>query len=353
MPPLRPSPRFCRTALAALLLAVAPALRAWDYAGHRLVNQLALAGLPADFPVFARAPDAAERIAYLSGEPDRWRNVADLPLRHANGPDHYLDLELLPAAGLDPATVSPLRYEFAAQFAVGRAAHPGNFPAPDPAKDADHTQAWPGFLPWAITEHFLRLKSAFATLRAFEEAGGTPAEIANARADVIYLMGVMGHYVGDSAQPLHATIHHHGWVGANPDGYSVASTFHAWIDGGFLAQSGLSPADVLPRARAAKPFAAAAPGARDAVFDAVMRHLAAQNARVAPLYALDLTGQLKAGAPAAETAAGRAFLTEQLLRGGELLSSLWLTAWRDAPADTFLRNQLARRAAGAEARPEK
>lgn len=340
--------RFFRSTfplLAALLIAAAPALRAWDYAGHRLVNQLALAGLPADFPAFVRAPEAAERIAFLSGEPDRWRNVSDLALRHANGPDHYLDLELLPAAGLDPATISPLRYEFAAQFAAGRAAHPKNFPAIDPAKDADRTQAWPGFLPWAINEHYLRLKSAFATLRAFEEGGGTPAEVANARADVIYLMGVMGHYVGDSAQPLHTTIHHHGWVGENPNAYSTASTIHAWIDGGFLAQAGLAPAEVLPRARAAKLIPAASPGGRDAVFDAVMRHLAAQNARVAPLYALDQAGKLNAGTP--DAAEGRAFLTEQLLRGGELLSSLWLTAWRDAPADTFLRNQLARRAADA------
>jgi len=46
---------------------------AWDYEGHRLVNQLALASLPADFPGFVRAPATAERIAFLAGEPDRWR----------------------------------------------------------------------------------------------------------------------------------------------------------------------------------------------------------------------------------------------------------------------------------------
>ena len=80
--------------LAIARLGALPAL-AWDYEGHRLVNQLALASLPTNFPAFVRVPVAAERIAFLAGEPDRWRNVQDLPLRHSNGPDHYLDLEQL------------------------------------------------------------------------------------------------------------------------------------------------------------------------------------------------------------------------------------------------------------------
>jgi hypothetical protein len=331
--------------LTALFLAASGPLCAWDYAGHRLVNQLALAGLPADFPDFVRAPEAAERIAFLSGGPDRWRNIADLPLKHANSLDHYLDLELLPAAGLDPAALSSLRYEFAAQFAAGRAARPQNFPAIDPARNADRTQEWPGFLSWTITEHQQRLRSAFSYLKTYEEFGGTPSEIANARADVIQLMGVMGHYVGDSAQPLHTTVHHNGWIGPNPQGYATSGGIHSWIDGGFIAKIGLAPAQLLPRARAARPLAPAAAG-RDAVFDAVMRHLAAQNARVEPLYALDLAGKFK-GDPPADSAEGRAFIEEQLLRGGELLASLWLAAWRDATTDTFLRNQLARRTAEA------
>ena len=53
-----------------LLLIALPCSRAgaWDYPGHRIVNELALASLPADFPAFVRDPAAAERIAFLSGE---------------------------------------------------------------------------------------------------------------------------------------------------------------------------------------------------------------------------------------------------------------------------------------------
>src|SRR5437879_13524345 len=66
---------------------------AWDYEGHRIVNQLALASLPTNFPSFVHASAASERVAFLAGEPDRWRNTPDLPLKHFNGPDPYLDIE--------------------------------------------------------------------------------------------------------------------------------------------------------------------------------------------------------------------------------------------------------------------
>ena len=86
-----------RLLLLALLLPVAS--RAWDYEGHRIVNQLALASLPADYPAFVKTPANAERVAFLAGEPDRWKNVPDLPLKQYNGMDHYCDLELIPDAG--------------------------------------------------------------------------------------------------------------------------------------------------------------------------------------------------------------------------------------------------------------
>ncbi|HSH15208.1 MAG TPA: S1/P1 Nuclease, partial [Verrucomicrobiae bacterium] len=43
---------------------------AFDYAGHRMINELALASLPKDYPAFVREATAAERIAFLAGEPD-------------------------------------------------------------------------------------------------------------------------------------------------------------------------------------------------------------------------------------------------------------------------------------------
>src|SRR5258708_1610782 len=87
-----------------LVLSGLQPVQAWDYEGHRLVNQLALSSLPPNFPAFVRKPVAAERVAFLAGEPDRWRNTPDLPLKHFNEPDHYIDIEELALYGMKPET---------------------------------------------------------------------------------------------------------------------------------------------------------------------------------------------------------------------------------------------------------
>jgi hypothetical protein len=342
----------------ALFAGFAAPLRAWDYEGHRIVNQLALASLPAEFPAFVREPANAERIAFLAGEPDRWRNVPDPVMRQSGGSwaDHYCDLEQIPQAGLDYGRLPSLRYDFILQFAAGRAAHLDRFPAIEPEKNTDHTREWPGFAPWAITEYCARLKSAFAYLKVFEELG-TPEEIANARENIVYVMGVMGHYVGDCAQPLHTTIHHNGWVGDNPNGYTTWAGVHSWIDGGFITKAGITYGAVVPRIAPARPISLAARAdGRDPMFAAVMDYILAQNKQVESLYQLEKAGKFsdeleKAGkfnqdkAPVNEE--GRAFIEAQLLKGGEMLGALWLTAWRDAPPDTFLRGTLIRRKSAA------
>ena len=213
-------------------------VNAWDYEGHHAVNELALASLSKDFGIDL-TPALKGRIEFLAGEPDRWRNVPDLPLKHFNGTDHYFDLEDLKLCGLTPETLPIMRYDFVADIALARAAHPEKFPAIDPDKDADHTRELDGFLPWAITEYYEKLKSCFATLKAFKQYGGTPEEIANAQADCIYVMGVMGHFVGDGSQPLHTTKYFNGWDATdNPKGYTTSQKFHSWIDGGYFKKTG-------------------------------------------------------------------------------------------------------------------
>ncbi len=328
--------------LAALFLAVTA--YGWDYEGHRTVNALALASLPADFPAFVREPANAERIAFLAGEPDRWRNVPDAIMRQSGGSwtDHFLDVEQLAEAGLDATKVPSLRYDFVVQFAAGRAAHPENFPPIDPAKNTDHTREWPGFAPWAIAEYYGKLKSAFSYLKVYEELG-TPEEIANARANILYVMGVMGHYVGDCAQPLHTTVHHNGWVGANPNNYTKWSGFHSWVDGGFVAKSGINLAGLTSQVGPA-PALGLAPSAdgRDPLFMAVMDYVLATQKLVEPLYALEKTGALKPEV-AATSVEGRKFFEERFLAGGRMLGSLWLTAWKQAGPDTYLRASLLKR----------
>jgi hypothetical protein len=330
---------------------LAPSARAWDYEGHRAVNQLALYALPTNFPAFVKTPEARERIAFLAGEPDRWRNINDdQSLAHYSGPDHYLDLEELEDFGLTPQTVPTLRYDFTAKLALARTLFPEKFAPIDPAKNKDHTRELVGFAPWAITEYQGKLRSGFSYLKAFQDNGGTPEEIANAQANIIYVMGVMGHFVGDCAQPLHVTKHHHGWVGPNPNGYSTNSSFHGWIDGGFYKKLGGAKAEPLAsKIQTAK--IVGNPFKPDETFRQVMDYLLGTEKLIEPLYKLEKEGKLTPENPAASE--GRAFLDAQLVRGGQMLGDLWFSAWQQATEDKYLVRSLKERAGTAESRGKK
>jgi hypothetical protein len=328
---------FAPLSVIVLILGLAASeCRAWDYEGHRLVNQLALASLPTNFPAFVLTPAGQERVAFLAGEPDRWRNTPDLG--HFNGPDHYIDLDELEPFGLDFHSLTHFRYDFTAQLALARAAHPDRFPPIDPEANADHTRQLVGFLPWAIAENYDKLKSAFSYLKTFEE-DGTPEEIANAQQNILYIMGVMGHYVGDAAQPLHTTKHHHGWVGENPNHYKTDKGFHSWIDGGYFHKiGGVTVEELRPRIQAAQSISS---GKIATPFPQVLAYIIDQHKLVEPLYKLDKDGKLSGEGEAGHE--GKAFLTTQLVAGGQELGNLWYTAWQQAAPDTFLKSSLAKR----------
>lgn len=350
---------FYKLTLRALIMTTKPALFAiaaaiflhtgisnvfgWDYEAHHAINEMALASLPPDFGVEI-TPALKTRIEYLAGEPDRWRNMSDLPLKHANGPDHYIDLEDLPLYGLTPDTLPIMRYDFVADIVRARAEHPDRFPALNPESDADHTRELAGFLPWAITENYEKLKSDFSVLKAFQTHGGTPEEIANAQADIVYVMGVMGHYVGDGSQPLHTSKYFNGWDPKNnPKGYTTRRTFHAWIDGGYFRKMGgikvdelvgkIQPATRIPEA-----------GDPQAFFHDVVNYLVEQNKFVEPLYQMEKDGQLTGEGD--KGTQGLPFLEGQLVKAGQMLGDLWYTAWLEAPEDTYLERQLDARVQG-------
>ena len=316
---------------------------AWDYDYHRMVNQVALQSLPAEFPEWIRDPAVRERIAFLSGDPDRWRNLADPTLRHVNVPEHFIDLDDLPKYGLAVDTLPPFRAEYLGLLAVARSKDPGRFPEADPSKDSDRTRGIPGLLPWRITEDFARLQSTFSSIKAYEQFGGTPDEIANARANAVYLMGVMGHFIGDTAQPLHTSRHYNGWVGDNPKGYTTNKTFHGWIDGGYLRKVGFQYAEITGRVRPARLVWERLPGvSHEHLFPVVMHYVVEQSRDLERVYQLDKEGGLSGEGARAND--GREFLGGQIVRGGQMLGDVWYTAWKTAPKDTFLQSQLARRA---------
>jgi hypothetical protein len=330
---------------AALIAFITANVFAWDYEGHRIVNELAVDALPNDFPAFAKTPEARERIAFLAGEPDRWRNSTNNSGKHDLSPEHFLDLDELSMFGLSAKDLSPFRYEFSTALANGRTKHATNFPPIDPTRNADHTREMIGFLPWAINQYYAKLESGFSYLKALEQFG-TRDEVANARQNIIYIMGTMGHFVGDAAQPLHTTKHFNGWVGENPNRYRTNRSFHSWVDGGFIRATQITRRDLQPQMRTAKELWPTPPP--DIVAHA-LGFIADQNKLVEPLYILDRDGAMT---PRNERSKeGREFLGKQLVKGSQWLSDLWYSAYKHAPEDKFLIGELKKRKGETNAAP--
>ena len=341
--------KICHTSFLALVLLLVGTRsgQAWDYEGHRLVNQLAIAALPTNFPAFIRTTNAMERVAFLAGEPDRWRNTNEQLLRHANAPEHYFDMEDLDDYGLKPANVPTFRHEFTALLASTRTTNNAPLKGYESRSDPDRVKLLVGLLPWSIAENYAKLKSGFSYLKAYEESG-TPEEVRNAQENLIYIMGVMGHYVGDAAQPLHMTKHYNGWVGENPKGFTTNKTFHAWIDGGFIQKAGINFDSLKSKVTPALPLWG--PGTekkKEPIIKSVMSYLEAQFTKVEPLYQMEKDGKLSGkGTVGLE---GKDFIAGQLLTGSQMLASIWLTAWQEAPPDGYLKAYLQRRKKEADA----
>lgn len=310
-------------AVVASSLAPAPVL-AWDAHGHRIITLLALELMGAGdtepvIPGWLDEPSVRWRIAYQSAEPDRWRGQPTPALRHENNPDHYLDLEDLEPFGLTLRTMPPLRMEYLRVMAAAKAAAPDRFAAYDPSQDPSRDKEWPGFVAHSMLEHYAKLQSSFRTLRLLEihDGPGRAAQIEQARSNVIYHMGVLSHFVGDSAQPLHTTRHFNGWVGgpeANPNGYTTSTSFHAYIDGGVLKTHAIDLAMLRGACDARREVDAKEP------WPDLLSHLERSHAFMVPLYTMQKDGTL-------DLEAGKTVILERLGDGAAMLAGLYRAAW--------------------------
>jgi hypothetical protein len=302
----------------------APLADAWDAAGHRTITKLALEGFAQreGTPEFLRDPQIRERVVDQSTTPDRWRGTRVAQLAHQNNPDHYLDIEDLEPYGLTLAEVSPLRYEFIKQLVLAkeRKGEAFNGRPINPATDTARVLEWPGFLPHAIMEHWGKLQASFRTLRILE-ALNEPAraeQLANARLNVMYHMGVLSHFVGDAAQPLHTTTHHHGWVGDNPNNFTTDRGFHAYIDGTIVAHHGISADSLRESVLFDQPLADARDPWRD-----VLALITRSHEMVTPVYEAQKSGAL-------EQPAGAQLIIARFTDAAATLAALYVAAYEQA-----------------------
>lgn len=277
---------------AATLIAASRATTMWGDHGHRLAAAAAVQALPAEMPSFFRA--AGDQLVWLDPDPDRWRDLEetkiDPALNGANAPDHYIDFEWT----TDGSLKAPNRYAFL-----------------DSLRAAGQTQL-PGFLPFRIIELTQRLRIQFRQWRRMPE--GPEKRFLEQR--IINDAGVLGHYVTDGANPHHTTIHHNGWVGANPDSFPTDLRTHSRFESVYVGAK-ITPADVAPRMTAAPALVAP-------LRDGVLGYLRTSHGQLRTLYTLDKQERFS---ETTQGAAHREFASTRLAAGATMLRDLWWTAW--------------------------
>jgi hypothetical protein len=266
----------CASAAAIAVLGATPAL-GWGGDGHALVVRAALASR-AELPSWFR--DAGIRLAALANAPDRWRALDDtVPELAARAPDHFFDLDVWGREVLPRD-----RWAYVHRAAARRMA---------PEKI--------GFLPYAALEEYGVLVSAFRDARA---------GLDGAREEALVAAGVVAHLVGDAAVPLHATKHHHGWVGRNPEGFTRRSGVHQWFETTVVR-------DVGKDVRVGNEAGNRLSDVRVAVEELLANSLAA----VPDLYRAERD-------QAQRPDAVRDLVRARLIAGATLLARVWQAAWR-------------------------
>ena len=287
-------------ALAAVLfvfLVTPTSLPAWGDAGHRMIGLAAAQKLPAEMPAFFRR--AAQQLAYLNPEPDRWKDRAertlDPALEGGTSPDHYIDMDLVPGKVLRGALAAPNRWAYA-----------------DSLKTVGVAPNSMGLLPFAILERSQKLRGDFRLWRIAPDS--TTRNWIEQR--IIDDAGILGHFVADGSNPHHTTKHHNGWVGDNPKGYTTDNRFHYRFEAQFV-QANVALPDVVAlvgdSARVLSDYRAG-----------VLAYLDATFHQLVPLYELEKSTPFQAETT---TAAQKAFATARLAAGAEMLRDIWWTAW--------------------------
>ena len=199
-------------------------------------------------------------------------------------------------------TLPRRRYDFVRALAVAQAAHPELTLTPEKV----------GLQPYVTVEVYERLKAAMREYRGLLAA---KADTKPVEAEIVFLAGWLGHYVGDGAMPLHTSIQYNGWTGANPKGYTTEHHIHALFESDFVARN-VKAGDVAP-------LVTRKPVVLNDVFAEYVGYLRHSHTLVERVYAVEKAG----GFAGAGTPEGKALVDERLAAGATELRDIIYTAW--------------------------
>jgi hypothetical protein len=275
---------------------------AWGPRAHTWINRVAVQTIPADGPIFLKAHE--DWIAYLSVIPDAWRRPSEPFLKMLEDPNHGWFKEQFAFMTDIPRS----RYEFVLKLYDEQKRLVA---AGDPAATLTNVR-WTGTMAYAAVEGYERMLTG---MRRYREARSRNEDTRFVEQEIAFYMGWTGHYTGDGAQPLHDTVHHDGWQGANPRGFTPNPQVHGLFETRFVDLMKLEGTDLLPKVPPARVL--------DDPFVAILQHLDEAGSYTEKVYELEKSGALADGS----NAEARALVTQQAARGAALLRDLAHTAW--------------------------
>src|SRR5260370_9834582 len=263
---------------------------AWGVRGHTVANLAAVEGISQDGPVFLLAEKAY--IGHLGTIPDTWRSPSEPYLRISEDANHGWYTE-----GFDFIPDPPhSRTEFILRVYDESLKTKSKAPARAKLLNIRYT----GLQAYSMIEGYERMKAGMRLYRNVSDPGALnranigsiyaaispllrdPAQVKQMLAnDIAFYMGWVGHYVVDAAQPLHNSIHHDGWSGADPKGYTRDPMIHGRFETQYVDLIGGTEEDVVKYMRKE-------PRLLDNVWKAVLDHSLEARGFTEVVYRLDL-----------------------------------------------------------------
>lgn len=276
---------------------------AWGLKGHRMQVAATIQVLPADMPEFFRK--AGPQLTYLATEPDRWR-TPDVPaVIETSGTNHFFSYEHA------PKVLPPDRHQFIVALTKAGAIDPGK-PSVRPF----------GLAPYAIQEWADMLTGAFRRWRQMkDDTEDARIEKRQLEQSILFIAGVLAHWVTDVSQPMHCSVHILGWSPsvANPAGYTPDRAIHGRYETDYVER-------VIDETEVSGALTKLTQRAElgDWLADS-LRYIGTCNSHIETIYRWDLQTPFGSGREPAEA---EAFTAARLAEGAAMLRDVWVTAWR-------------------------
>jgi hypothetical protein len=299
-------------------------LGAWGVRGHTVTNLAAVEGIPEDGPFFLKTQQAY--IGHLGTIPDTWRSYTEPYLRISEDANHGWYTEQFDYIPNPPRSRTEFVLKVYDQYLRVKATDP------DRAKLINIR--YTGTQAYSIMEGYERMKAGMRLYRAVANPNQSQANLASVFAkisplftdasqvkqmlanDIAFYMGWVGHYVADAAQPLHNSMHHDGWSGPNPKGYTRDTQIHGRFESAYVDLIEVTAPDVVKYMRK---------DARhlDDVWKATLDHSLEARESVDAVYRLDLVSAFVKK----DNQEARELVYKRLASGAGFLRDLAYTAW--------------------------